>query len=195
MAINCKISKGVSKDCKLRAGGIEEIALINKEDITIEESATGILTIGGTSGSDITIGGDANTKFLVYQVADQSTSATSTIQVGSSRDVKSLLHTVTGTLVGFPEDIMGDEFTNIVLSNVVIAVKETSGDVWIYGATNGLRCDNFDYTTGASNTDLNGVTFTFSGTQMCAPYRVDKATGATGDVWTILKSLTGPSGD
>lgn len=191
MGINCKISSPVEKACKLRAGGISKVAFINFENVDRNDSdaETGKFTIG----TDLTLNIGTSTgpvKFLEVSVATDSASATSTVQIGSSKDAKSLLHTVTGTIVGFGNNdvLLGEEYINYMLSNVMIAVRENSGNVFLYGYSNGLTCDNFDYSTGTAGTDLSGFTFTFSGTQVDTPIKLEPGTGET-DAWTSLMNL------
>lgn len=179
--MDCKITKSVSKDCKLRAGGIKEIALVNFDNISVANAASGIVEATEITLTKLSEAVDST--FLRYQVATESASATSTIQIGGSKDSKSLLHTVTGTIVGFPEDLVGDEYVAAVLSTVVIAVREASGDVYLYGVDNGLTADNFDYSTGTAGTDLNGLTFTFSGTQSNSPLKFN-------GTWAELLAIT-----
>ena len=182
MALNCKVNVGVSKDCALLPGGVKKIALINLSDITIndaEGTGKGVLV-----KSEITLGTGA--KWMVWETATDTTNATNTLQTGANPDQKSFQQTVAGTIVGWPEDLLGDELVNTILADVVIAVKENSGKVFIYGYDNGLKANQFDYATGSAGTDLNGTTFSFQGTQYQAPYVLDAAF-----TWDELVTMVG----
>lgn len=169
MALNCKINSSVSKDCQIQPGGVKKIAVINLADITISDAegeGKGVLV-----KSEITLAKGA--KFYVWDTATETTTATNAVTQGANVDQKFFTQTVTGTIVGFPEQLLGDELNNIVLSDTVIAVKENSGKTFVYGYDNGLKCSQFDYASGAAASDLRGVTFTFTGAQYQSPYVLD----------------------
>lgn len=193
MALNCKITQGVAKECGFKAGGVKYIALANLKDIVVSPTK---LSAGVIEASEITA--DANLAkgeklFKVFEVADQTGVASSTIQVGGSKDAKSLLHTVGGQVIGLGDDgkgnpiLVGDEYANFVLADVVALVRQADGKVVLFGYSNGMKSDNFDYTTGTSESDLNGITFQFSGTQYMSPIVIDGGNIA----WNTLIAIEG----
>lgn len=203
--LNCKITQGVAKECGFKSGGVKYIALANLKDIVVSPTN---LSAGVIEASEITA--DANLKkgeklFKVFEVADQTGVATSTVQVGGSKDAKSLLHTVGGQIIGLgeievddPTDptgekklyypaMVGDEYVNFVLADVVALVRQADGKVVLFGYDNGMKSDNFDYTTGTSESDLNGITFQFSGTQHKSPIVIEGGNAA----WATLIGIEG----
>lgn len=193
MALNCKITQGVLKECGFFPGGIKFIAFANLSDIAVVETNIGKGVIEADDISISTTSGMATGEklFKVFEVADQTGTASSTVQVGGSRDAKSILQTVGGQIIGFGQDedgnplLLGDEYANFVLADVVALVKQNDGKVVLYGYSNGLKSDNFDYATGTAETDTNGITFQFSGTQYMSPIMI--AGGNT--AWETLTAL------
>lgn len=193
MALNCKITKGVSKECGFFPGGIKYIAFANLKDLEVSPTnlGKGVIDAADITASDaLTVG---EKLFKVFEVADQTGTASSTVQVGGSRDAKSLLHTVGGTIIGLGADadgnpvMVGDEYANIVLADVVALVKQNDGKVVMFGWENGLKSDNFDFSTGTSESDTLGITFQFSGTQYMSPIVIDGGNTA----WNTLIAIEG----
>lgn len=193
MALNCKITQGINKECGFLAGGIKYMAFANLKDVVITSSAlnTGVIQASAVSAADSLAVGEK--LFKVFEVADQTGVATSAIQVGGSKDAKSILHTVGGQIIGLGSDgdgkpvMVGDEYANFVLADVVCLVKQADGKVVLFGYENGMKSDNFDYSTGTSESDLNGITFQFSGTQYMSPIVIDGGNTA----WNTLIAIEG----
>lgn len=183
MALNCRITKGVDKACGFKPGGIKYMAFANLKDVAITNDTDGIIEANAVTISENSTMETGEKLFKVFEIADQTGVASSTVQVGGSKDSKSILHTVGGQVIGFGQGtdglakLIGDEYANWVLSDMVCVVKQADGEVVIFGWENGMKADNFDYTTGTAETDVNGITFQFSGTQYLSPIIVSgKAT-------------------
>ena len=161
--LNCKITKSNSAQCETSVGGVLRMWVANySSDYTFTASGQGceIDTI------------DLGTEhFMEVFFADGTGYANANLSAGANNDQKAILHQVGGILNFIDCDMLGD-YKNWLLGRVIFAVLTKNGQVFIYGADNGLSSSNFDYSTGTAESDAQGITFLFEGTQRNAPLLV-----------------------
>lgn len=163
MAINCLISKGISKVCNTSVAGIQKIWVTNYNE-------KNSFTATSTDGVDtITLADSA--KFYSIEADSNGSYINCNIQQGGNSDSKSFLHQV-GFIINRLDQTIVDEYKNWVLGKITVAVLDKNGDVYILGAQNGLTATNFDYQSGTASTDASGITALFEGAEPNALLKV-----------------------
>lgn len=160
--LNCKITKSNSAACDTSVGGVLRIAVANySPDYTFTAST-------GCEIDTIDLGSE---HFMEVFFADGTGYANANLNAGANADQKSILHQI-GFVMNFIDcDMIGD-YKNWLLGRLIFAVQTKNGDVFIYGADNGLSSTNFDYSTGTAEGDATGITALFEGAQRNAPLMV-----------------------
>lgn len=170
--LNCKITSAPGAPvCELTVSGVKRMAIANWGDYTYT-----------ASGQDCEIDTiDLGTeKFYEVNFAEGSGYANANVNAGANVDQKSALHQVGGVLPVIDCNLVNN-WANFLLARVIFAVETKSGQVFIFGAQNGLSATNFDYATGTAETDANGVTFLYEGSQTATPMLVKD--------WSVISAL------
>lgn len=173
--LNCKITSAPGAPaCELTVSGVKRMAIANFGDYTYT-----------ASGQDCEIDTiDLGTeKFYAVNFAEGSGYANANVNAGANVDQKSVLHQVGGVLPVIDCNLVNN-WANFLLARVIFAVETKSGQVFIFGAQNGLSATNFDYATGTAETDANGVTFLYEGSQTATPMLVKD--------WSVISALIAP---
>lgn len=173
--LNCKITSAPGAPaCELTVSGVKRMAIANWGDYTYT-----------ASGQDCEIDTiDLGTqKFYEVNFAEGSGYANANVNAGANVDQKSVLHQVGGVLPVIDCNLVNN-WANFLLARVIFAVETKSGQVFIFGAQNGLSATNFDYATGTAETDANGVTFLYEGSQTATPMLVKD--------WSVISALITP---
>ena len=161
--LNCKITKSNSAQCETSVGGVLRMWVANySPEYTFSASGT---------GCEIDTIDLDDEHFMEVFFADSTGYANANLSAGANNDQKAILHQVGGILNFIDCDMLGD-YKNWLLGRVIFAVLTKNGQVLIYGADNGLSSSNFDFATGTAETDAQGITFLFEGTQRNAPLLV-----------------------
>lgn len=161
--LNCKITKSNSNSCDTSVSGVLKMAIANwSPDYTFTASGTDCAIDTIDLGSE---------HFYELFFSEGSGFANANLNAGASVDQKSILHSVGGVISHIDCDLISD-WKNYLLGRVIFAVLTKNGDVYIFGANNGLNAVNFDYSTGTADTDAQGITFQFDGAQKDAPLLV-----------------------
>lgn len=170
--LSCKITSAPGAPaCELTVSGVKRMAIANFGDYTY--------TASGSNCEIDTI--DLGTeKFYEVNFAEGSGYANANVNAGANVDQKSVLHQVGGVLPVIDCNL-ANNWANFLLARVIFAVETKSGQVFIFGAQNGLSATNFDYATGVAETDANGVTFLYEGAQTAVPMLVKD--------WSVIKAL------
>lgn len=166
MALPCKISKGFLNACELSMGGIRRLAIANWDSEHYFSGSTGTCI-----ADTIDLANDEH--FYELQVLEGTGSATAEMVVGDSPDNKYVNHIVAGRIARLNCDMI-DDFKNFLLARVIFAVETKNGEVFIFGAENGMVADTFSYQTGAADGDASGINFQFSGGQPEPPIKVNE---------------------
>ena len=170
--LNCKLtSTPSSSPCALTVSGVKRMAIANWGDYTYTASGTDCLI------DTINLG---NENFYEVNFAEGSGYANANVNAGAFVDQKSVLHQVGGVLPMIDCDL-SENWKNFLLARVIFAVETKSGQVFIFGAQNGLSATNFDYASGTAETDQNGITFLYEGSQTATPLLVSS--------WSIIEAL------
>ena len=137
--LNCKITGAPGAPaCELTVSGVKRMAIANWGDYTYT-----------ASGQDCEIDTiDLGTeKFYEVNFAEGSGYANANVNAGANVDQKSVLHQVGGVLPVIDCNL-ANNWANFLLARTIFAVETKSGQVFIFGAQNGLSATNFDYATG-----------------------------------------------
>lgn len=173
--LNCKITGAPGAPaCELTVSGVKRMAIANWGDYTYT-----------ASGQDCEIDTiDLGTeKFYEVNFAEGSGYANANVNAGANVDQKSVLHQVGGVLPVIDCNLVNN-WANFLLARTIFAVETKSGQVFIFGAQNGLSATNFDYATGTAETDANGITFLYEGSQTATPMLVKD--------WSVISALIAP---
>ena len=171
--LNCKITAAPgAAPCELTTSGVTSIAVANwRGDYTFTTSGT------GCEVDTINLGTE---HFYEVNFVEGSAYANANINAGAFTDQKSVLHQV-GFVLSMIDCNLADNWKNFLLARLIFAVRTKSGQVFIFGIDNGLSATNFDYATGTAETDANGITALYEGSQLSSPVLVKD--------WSIIKAL------
>ena len=171
--LNSKITAAPgAAPCELTTSGVTSIAVANwRGDYTFTTSGT------GCEIDTINLGTE---HFYEVNFVEGSAYANANINAGAFTDQKSVLHQV-GFVLSMIDCNLSDNWKNFLLARLIFAVRTKSGQVFIFGIDNGLSATNFDYATGTAETDANGITALYEGSQLSSPVLVKD--------WSIIKSL------
>lgn len=171
--LNCKISHPISGACDTNVSGVRRVAFANySENYKFTASADGceIDTIDLGEGE----------KVYEVNIMDNTGVATATLTVGANNDSKYFQHSVGGTIAKLDCELLND-YKNWALAHLIAFVQTKNGDVFVFGADNGLAATTFEYTTGTAEGDATGVAFVLEGAQKNAPLKVKD--------WSVVKAL------
>ena len=171
--LNCKISKGVQAQCDTSIGGIMRLAFANFSKDHVFTNASGdceVDSIALASGEK------------AYEVSflDGTGLAEVELNVGDSTDQKNFTHRITMNLQKLDCDLL-EQYKNWSLGHLIAFVQQKDGNVYVYGADNGLAATSFNYTSGSQAGDANGITAIFEGVQLDAPLKLES--------WDLVKAL------
>lgn len=172
MALNCKISKGVSASCDTSVAGINRLAIVN-----YDESYTFNASQGDCIIDTIDLGSE---KVYSFEIADGTGVATATGTIGGNNSTRYFQHTVGGTIMHLDCDVL-DEYKNLFLGSFIIFVETKNREVFAFGVDNGLNATTFEYTSGTAEGDATGISFVYEGAQKNAPLKIKD--------WATVKSL------
>ena len=172
MALNCKISKGLSASCSPTVAGVLRLAVANWD-----ESFTFTQSTGSCLVDTIDLGSE---KVYQIDVADNSAVATSTGTIGANGSSKYHMHSVSGLIQKLDCDAL-DQYNNLFLGRFIVFVETRNHDVYVFGVDNGLTASAFEYQTGTGEGDATGISFTFDGAEPNAPLKVAD--------WATVKAL------
>lgn len=172
MALNCKISHPISGACDTNVSGVRRVAFANfSEDYVFTHSS------GGCEIDTVDLGTE---KVYEVSIMDGTGVATSTLTAGGNTDSKYFQHSVGGT-IGHLDCNLLDDYKSWALAHLVAFVQTKNGEVFVFGADNGLAATTFEYTTGTAEGDASGVAFVLEGAQKNAPLKLAS--------WDIVKGL------
>lgn len=176
MALDCKTLTAVGKQCMLGVGGAKKILVFNQSDLnpaTIAScQATGV--IDDDDFDALFTPTATGVKGVEWECLKDTIIATASLQVNNGQ--RGFNHSVSGTFQGSP--LKGDNALNSVLADIVFIVQDNSGSIKLYGADNGMQFEAYEDTTGTTQQDLNGTTWTASGYQISMPLEVTGVTWA-----------------
>ena len=171
MACNQTLS-GLVKDCSPSMGGITEVLLANREDVSAVTADTGKVT-------EITMASSA--KFKRYTFARNTGSMTSTYTIDQASGVK---YVTTDLLLQFNrmETAKRVEISALAVNDLVAIVKDANGIYWYLGYDEPVNASAGDGQTGTARGDANRYTITLQDNSKEMPMEVDS---------TIIAALIG----
>lgn len=171
MACNQTLS-GLVKDCSPSMGGITEVLLANREDVSAVTADTGKVT-------EITMASSA--KFKKYSFARNTGSMTSTYTIDQASGVK---YVTTDLLLQFNrmETAKRVEISALAVNDLVAIVKDANGIYWYLGYDEPVNASAGDGQTGTARGDANRYTITLQDNSKEMPMEVDS---------TIIAALIG----
>ena len=171
MACN-QILSGLVKDCSPSMGGITEVLLANREDVSAVTAVSGKI-------SEITMASSA--KFKRYTFARNTGSMTSTYTIDQASGVK---YVTTDLLLQFNrmETAKRVEISALAVNDLVAIVKDANGIYWYLGYDEPVNASAGDGQTGTARGDANRYTITLQDNSKEMPMEVDS---------TIVPALIG----
>ncbi len=171
MACNQTLS-GLVKDCSPSMGGITEVLLANREDVSAVTADAGKVT-------EITMASSA--KFKKYSFARNTGSMTSTYTIDQASGVR---YVTTDLLLQFNrmETTKRVEISALAVNDLVAIVKDANGIYWYLGYDEPVNASAGDGQTGTARGDANRYTITLQDNSKEMPMEVDS---------TIIAALIG----
>ena len=171
MACNQTLS-GLVKDCSPSMGGITEVLLANREDVSAVTADTGKVT-------EITMASSA--KFKRYTFTRNTGSMTSTYTIDQASGVR---YVTTDLLLQFNrmETAKRVEISALAVNDLVAIVKDANGIYWYLGYDEPVNASAGDGQTGTARGDANRYTITLQDNSKEMPMEVDS---------TIIAALIG----
>ena len=171
MACNQTLS-GLVKDCSPSMGGITEVLLANREDVSAVTAVSGKI-------SEITMASSA--KFKRYTFARNTGSMTSTYTIDQASGVK---YVTTDLLLQFNrmETAKRVEISALAVNDLVAIVMDANGIYWYLGYDEPVNASAGDGQTGTARGDANRYTITLQDNSKEMPMEVDS---------TIVPALIG----
>ena len=162
MSCNQTLS-GLVKDCSPSMGGILEVLLVNREDVTSVQAETGKI-------SGITM--EASAKFKRYTFARNTGSMTSTYTIDQASGVK---YVTTDLVLQFNrmETTKRVEITALSVNDLVAIVKDANGVYWYLGYDEPVNASAGDGQTGTARGDANTYSITLQDISKEMPMEVD----------------------
>lgn len=171
MACNQTLS-GLVKDCSPSMGGITEVLLANREDVSAVTATAGKVT-------EITMASSA--KFKRYTFTRNTGSMTSTYTIDQASGVR---YVTTDLLLQFNrmETAKRVEISALAVNDLVAIVKDANGIYWYLGYDEPVNASAGDGQTGTARGDANRYTITLQDNSKEMPMEVDS---------TIIAALIG----
>lgn len=171
MACNQTLS-GLVKDCSSSMGGITDVLLANREDVSAVTAEAGKVT-------EITMASTA--KFKRYTFARNTGSMTSTYTIDQASGVR---YVTTDLLLQFNrmETAKRVEISALAVNDLVAIVKDANGIYWYLGYDEPVNASAGDGQTGTARGDANRYTITLQDNSKEMPMEVDS---------TIIAALIG----
>ena len=148
----CELSTGFTLDCKDGIGGIKQIVLVDKTQVSsINVDANEIVTaINGPVAGDL----------YTYELPTQTGSFEETINF--NRDNGTVFYTQTvNVMLQKLSAAKRLELQNVATARVIVFVEDTNGNWWTVGYEYGADLSTSTAATGTVLGDMNGYTLAF----------------------------------
>ena len=166
---------GIARDCASNMGGVLEVLLANKADVSA-------ITIASNKITAITMASSA--KFHRYQFAPETASMSSNLQVNAQNGTK---YWQTDLLMVFNrmETSKRVEIMAICQGEICAIVKDGNNTYWFLGFDEPLAISAGDGLTGTARADRNGYSATMQDNSQELPYEI-----LTGDGGVDISAIT-----
>jgi hypothetical protein len=149
----CELSTGFTLDCKDGIGGIKQIVLVDKTQVTsftLDANEIVTLIIGPAAGD-----------LYTYELPTQTGSFEETINF--NRDAGTIFYTQTvNVMLNKLTSAKRLELQNVATARVIVFVEDTNGNWWAVGYEYGADLSTATAGTGAVLGDMNGYTLAFT---------------------------------
>jgi hypothetical protein len=148
----CELSTGFTLDCKDGIGGIKQIVLVDKTEVSsFSLDANEIVTA---------INGPASGDLYTYELPTQTGSFEETINF--NRDNGTVFYTQTvNVMLNKLSSAKRLELQNVATARVIVFVEDTNGNWWAVGYEYGADLSTGTAATGTVLGDMNGYTLAF----------------------------------
>lgn len=166
---------GISNDCASNMGGIVEVYLANKADVS---------SVTITSSKVTAISMNSTAKFKTYHFRPNTSSMSSNYQVNQENGTS---YVQTDLLMVFNrmETAKRIEVTAMAQGELCAIVKDANGLYWMLGIDNPLVLSAGDGLTGTARADRNGYSVTLQDNSLEMPVEILTGTGGV-DLSTIV---------
>ncbi len=163
MSCNSQTLSGLAKDCNPSMGGIVEVYIANKADVSE-------VTISSGKVSAITMASSA--KFKKYQFARNTGSMTSTYTIDKASGVQFV---TTDLVLQFNrmETTKRVELSALAVNDLCVICKDANGTFFFLGMDEAVNASAGDGQTGTARGDANRYTITLQDNSLEMPYEVD----------------------
>jgi len=149
----CELSSGFTLDCKDGIGGIKQIVLVDKANVTsftLDASEVVTLILGPSAGD-----------LYTYELPTQTGSFEETINF--NRDAGTIFYTQTvNVMLNKLSAAKRLELQNVATARVIVFVEDTNGNWWAVGYEYGADLSTATAGTGTVLGDMNGFTLAFT---------------------------------
>ena len=162
----CELSTGFTLDCKDGIGGIKQIVLVDKTEVTsFTLDASEVVTV---------INGPASGDLYTYELPTQTGSFEETINF--NRDAGTIFYTQTvNVMLNKLSAAKRLELQNVATARVIVFVEDTNGNWWAVGYEYGADLSTATAGTGAVLGDMNGFTLAFTHEAAKRAYKLNGA--------------------
>ena len=141
--MSCPLALGMSRDCSDSIGGIEEVLISERDDITYTEASHEITAITQASGS-----------FYRYELKKEAGSITSTATIDPVGGT-SFYDNVAAFTINKLTAAKTNEIKLMILARLFVIIKDNNGKYWALGADNFAEGSNLVAQTGQAYGDAN----------------------------------------
>jgi hypothetical protein len=148
----CELSSGFTLDCKDGIGGIKQIILVDKTEVTsfTLDGSEIVTAINGPLAGDL----------YTYELPTQTGSFEETINF--NRDAGTIFYTQTvNVMLNKLSAAKRLELQSVAQARVIVFVEDTNGNWWAVGYEYGADLSTSTAATGAVLGDMNGYTLAF----------------------------------
>jgi len=149
----CELSSGFTLDCKDGIGGIKQIVLVDKANVTsftLDASEVVTLILGPSAGD-----------LYTYELPTQTGSFEETINF--NRDNGTVFYTQTvNVMLQKLSSAKRLELQNVAQARVIVFVQDTNNNWWAVGYEYGADLSTGTAATGTVLGDMNGYTLAFT---------------------------------
>jgi hypothetical protein len=162
----CELSTGFTLDCKDGIGGIKQIVLVDKTEVTsFTLDASEVVTV---------INGPASGDLYTYELPTQTGSFEETINF--NRDNGTVFYTQTvNVMLQKLSSAKRLELQNVATARVIVFVEDTNGNWWAVGYEYGADLSTGTAATGTVLGDMNGYTLAFTHEAAKRAYKLNGA--------------------
>jgi hypothetical protein len=162
----CELSTGFTLDCKDGIGGIKQIVLVDKANVTsfTLDGSEVVTDIEGAVAGDL----------FTYELPTQTGSFEETINF--NRDNGTVFYTQTvNVMLQKLSAAKRLELQNVATARVIVFVEDTNGNWWAVGYEYGADLSTSTAATGAVLGDMNGYTLAFVHESAKRAYKLEGA--------------------